>query len=60
MSIEELSELENIMRRIEVYVRSGMPQTLVAADMARVLLKMNEVKNKLRLNGLKGTWCCRV
>lgn len=42
MSIEELSEVENIMRRIEVYIGSGMPLTLVAANMVRVLLGINE------------------
>jgi len=35
MSIEELSKLENIMRRIEVYVGSGMPLTLVATNTVR-------------------------
>jgi len=41
MSIEELSKIENIMRGIKLYIGSGMPLTLVVANMVRVLLGKN-------------------
>jgi len=47
MSIEEVSKLENIMRRIEVYIGLGMPLTLVVANAVRVRKTMEERKNNV-------------
>jgi len=46
MSMEEVSKVEHIMRRIEVYIGSGMPLTLEAAKTVRVLLGKKQRKEE--------------